>query len=399
MPCSCRKARLLLKEGKAVIVKRTPFTIQLKFGSSGYRQPIVLGIDTGSKVIGLSASTKKQELFAGECYLRDDIVRLLSTRSELRRTRRSQKTRYRKARFLNRISTKKEGWVAPSINNKIQTHVQVIKNLHNLLPITKLNVEVAAFDIQKIKNPAITGTDYQQGEQKDFFNVREYVLFRDGHKCQGCKGKSGDKILNVHHIESRKTGGDAPGNLITLCSSCHTKHHSGEIELKFKRKPSFKDAAFMGIMKWKLFNQLNLDYPNAALTYGYLTKMKRIEHGLSKSHINDAFCIAENLKANRLPDSYTMRKVRSHDRKLHKTCYAKGGKKIKIRGDYLVHGYRNFDQVEVNNQVGFVTTRRTKGNFVVSDVLKSKIMECSPKKLSFIAHSNNILIQNVRNRN
>src|SRR6266699_2908506 len=62
--------------------------------------------------------------------------------------------------------------------------------------------------------------NYQQGPQLGFWNVREYVLFRDGHTCKWCLGKSGDKIFNVHHIESRKTGGDSPDNLITLCETC-----------------------------------------------------------------------------------------------------------------------------------------------------------------------------------
>ena len=95
-------------------------------------------------------------------------------------------------------------------------------------------MEVASFDIQKIKNPEITGGEYQQGEQLNFWNVREYVLFRDNHTCQYCHGKSGDKVLNVHHLESRKTGGDAPNNLITLCETCHKKYHEGKIQLKQK---------------------------------------------------------------------------------------------------------------------------------------------------------------------
>lgn len=82
MPCSPRKSRILLKEGKATVVKRTPFTIKLKYGSSGYKQEITLGVDAGSKMIGLSATTEKKELFAGECNLRNDIVRLLSSRSQ-----------------------------------------------------------------------------------------------------------------------------------------------------------------------------------------------------------------------------------------------------------------------------------------------------------------------------
>ncbi len=209
MPCKPRKARKLLKQGKAKVIKRAPFTIQLLFGSSGYTQEITLGVDTGSKHIGISATTEKEELFSAEVELRNDIVDLLSTKRQNRRTRRNR-LRYRKARFNNRIKRKKEGWLAPSIEHKIQTHLSTIEKVHQILPISKIIAEVASFDIQKIKNPDIQGKEYQQGEQLDFWNVREYVLFRDNHTCQHCKGKSKDKILNVHHIQSRKIGGGFP---------------------------------------------------------------------------------------------------------------------------------------------------------------------------------------------
>ena len=99
------------------------------------------------------------------------------------------------------------------------------------MPIGKIVVEVASFDIQKIKNPEIIGAEYQQGVQSDFWNVREYVLYRDNHKCRYCKGKSKDRVLNVHHLESRKTGGNSPDNLITLCETCHNMYHRGLISL------------------------------------------------------------------------------------------------------------------------------------------------------------------------
>lgn len=200
------KVRRLLKEGKARVVKRCPFTIQLLYDSTRYIQEINLGIDAGSKHIGVSATTKEKELYAADVELRNDIVDLISTRRELRHLRRIRKTRYRKARFNNRVSTKKTGWLAPSVKQKIHTHLTVINNVYKILPIKNLIVETASFDIQKIKNPDISGEEYQQGEQKDFWNVREYVLFRDNHTCQCCEGKSKDKVLNVHHIESRKIG-------------------------------------------------------------------------------------------------------------------------------------------------------------------------------------------------
>ena len=126
MPCKPQKARKLLKNDKALVIKREPFTIQLLYGSSGYRQHVTLGVDAGSKHIGLSATTKKKELFSAEVKLRTDIVDLLSTRHQYRRSRRSRTTRYRKARFLNRVYRKHTGWLAPSIKNKIYCHIKII---------------------------------------------------------------------------------------------------------------------------------------------------------------------------------------------------------------------------------------------------------------------------------
>ena len=95
--------------------------------------------------------------------MRNDIVNLLSTRRQNRRTRRNRKTRYRKPRFDNR--KRKDGWLAPSVQNKVDTHLTVIRKVHEILPVSKIIVEVASFDIQKIKNPTIGGTEYQQGSQ------------------------------------------------------------------------------------------------------------------------------------------------------------------------------------------------------------------------------------------
>ena len=90
MPTTPSKAKKLLRDGKAKCIKRTPFTVQLLFGSSGYKQEITLGVDAGSKTIGLSATSEKEELFSGEVELRTDIVDLLSTRRQNRRTRRNR---------------------------------------------------------------------------------------------------------------------------------------------------------------------------------------------------------------------------------------------------------------------------------------------------------------------
>ena len=266
------KVRVLLKSGKAKVVKKCPFTIQLLYDSTNHTQKVTLGVDSGSRHIGISATTKDKVLFEADVELRNDIVDLLSTRRELRHSRRNRKIRYRKPRFDNR--KRKDGWLAPSVQQKVDSHLTMIEKVRKILPISDIVAEVASFDIQKIKNPSISGAEYQQGEQLDFWNVREYVLFRDGHTCQCCKGKSKDKILNVHHIESRKTGGDAPNNLITLCETCHTGYHKGTVKLPktIHRGMSFRDATFMGIMRWAFYNKLKEIYPNVSLTYGYITK-------------------------------------------------------------------------------------------------------------------------------
>lgn len=255
MPCKEAKARKLLKQNKATIAKYEPFTIQLTFECENQTQEISLGVDAGSKHIGISATAEKQVLYEADIELRNDIVDKLSSRREARRTRRN-KLRYRPVRFNNRVHSKHKGWLAPSVEQKINSHIQTIKRLHQILPISKIIVETAQFDIQKIQNPDIEGEQYQQGEQMGFWNVREYVLFRDEHKCQYCKGKSKDNRLNVHHLESRKIGGSAPSNLITLCGTCHNDYHQGKIQLNIKRGKSFRDAAFMDIMRKTLLLRL-----------------------------------------------------------------------------------------------------------------------------------------------
>ena len=388
------KVRILLKNKKAKVIKKCPFTIQLAYDSTNYTQDITLGVDSGSKHIGLSATTRSKVLFESDVELRNDIVNLLSVRRQNRRTRRNRKTRYRKPRFNNR--RRKEGWLAPSVQNKVDSHLTVIRKVHEILPITKVIVEVASFDIQKIKNPMISGTEYQQGEQLDFWNVREYVLFRDGHICQCCKGKSKDKILNVHHIESRHTGGDAPNNLITLCETCHTGYHKGIVKLPktIRRGMSFKDAAFMGIMRWAFYNKLKEIYPNVNLTYGYITKNTRIKNSLPKEHYIDARCISGNVEAIASGTVYYQKKVRCHNRQIHKSTILKGGIRKRNQAPYDVMGFRLFDKVKWKGQNCFIFGRRSTGRMDLRLLDGTKInASVGYKNLKIIEMRKNYLIE------
>ena len=398
------RVRRLLRKGLAVIVNYRPFTIQLTYGTPNGVQEVSLGVDAGTKHVGFSATTKKKVLFEAELLLRSDIVEKLSTRREFRRTRRNRKTRYRKSRFLNRARSKKSGWLAPSVRQKVNCHIHWILKICNFLPVRKITVETAQFDIQLLKAqeqglPLPQGIDYQNGEQFGFYNVREYVLFRDGHKCQCCKGKSNDSKLHVHHIESRKTGGDAPNNLITLCSECHKKYHRGEIKLpkNIKRGSSLKDAAVMGIMRKSVFIRLNKlvgDTIPCFETYGYITKHTRTNAGLQKDHVIDARCISGNPGAESDGHYWIIRKLRANNRQLHKASILKGGVRKNNQVSREVHGYRLMDSVVYAERPCFVNGRRQSGYFSLSDIAGHVLSgTVSYKHLNLINHNNSNIME------
>lgn len=391
------KVRHLLREGKARVVRREPFTIQLLYDSKEYTQPVTLGVDAGTGHVGLSATTEKAELFAAEVTLRRDIQELMSTRRAARRTRRFRKTRYRAPRFDNR--RRPDGWLAPSVEQAVQSHLSLIRKVHSFLPVTQTIIEVAQFDTQLLKNSDIQGEQYQQGEQIGFWNTREYVLFRDGHTCQHCHGKSKDKVLNVHHIESRQTGGNAPNNLITLCETCHKAYHRGEIKLKIKRGVSLRDAALMSIMRWTVYNWAKEEFGNVRLTYGYITKNIRIRHGLDKSHAIDARCISGHPLASSSDTLWLMRQRRRHNRQIYKANTLKGGIRKKNQAPYLVKGFRLLDKVLYDGLECFIFGRRSSGSFDIRKFDGTRVNAgISYKKLKFKSISNSFIVSRFKRK-
>ena len=398
------RVRRLLRKGLAVVVDYRPFTIQLTYVTPNGVQEVSLGVDAGTKHVGFSATTKKKVFFEAELLLRSDIVEKLSTRREFRRARRNRKTRYRKKRFLNRTGSKKPGWIAPSVRQKVDTHIHWISRICKLLPIKKITVETAQFDTQLLKAqehglPLPQGTDYQKGEQLGFWNVREYVLFRDGHKCQCCKGKSKDPQLHVHHIESRKIGGDAPNNLITLCSECHKKYHRGEIELPkaARRGTSLRDAAQMGIMRKALFirlkEEIGAEIP-CFETYGYITKHTRAKADLPKAHVIDARCISGNPGACSDGKYLIIRKLRANNRQLHRATILRGGKRRNNQAPREVRGFRLMDSVEYAYRECFLGGRRVSGSFSVADITGKVLADSvSYRKLTLKHHNNTYIME------
>lgn len=398
------KVRRLLREGHAAVVRRAPFTIRLLYEVSGFMQDVTLGVDAGSKTVGLSASTETKELYCSEVTLRNDIVNLISTRRESRRTRRSRKLRYRAARFKNRVSSRKEGWLAPSVRQKTDSHLRIVDMVCSVLPVRNIIVEVAQFDTQQLKNPEISGEQYQQGEQLGFWNTREYVLFRDNHQCQHCHGKSKDNILNVHHLESRKSGGDSPDNLITLCETCHKAYHRGEIQLKAKRgSKSLRDATFMSIMRWAVYNRLKFNYPgkNVHITYGYITKHRRIENGIEKSHCSDAFCIAGNLQAKRSDNITIGRCVPRHGRSMHVFVPTTGGKRRSAIASHWIGKSRlqRFDTVRYEKRE-YIISGSTNGRPVLKNVDWTKATSSpsvNQKTVQFLSRKHGSIIYQMFN--
>ena len=396
--------RRLLKSDRAVVVKRTPFTIRLTGASKTFTQPVTLGVDAGSKHVGLSASTEKQELFAAELRPRNDVVGLMSARRQLRRSRRDRTTRYRKPRFENRVHSKNKGWLAPSVEVKIHNHIQGISLVCGVMPVSTIRIETAEFDLQRLKameqgKPLPVGTDYQLGEQYDSYNVRQYILKRDGYTCRCC-GKHGEGVkLHVHHIESRQTGGDAPDNLVTLCEDCHRAYHAGKIMLpasvaKRRLKPT-RDAVFMGIMRKTLLDRLKTLYPDKHVcsTYGYITKYWREKMGIRKTHISDAFVIAKNFNAARINKQYLVKPVRSHNRQIHKATIRKGGIRRLNQSPKYIFGYQLFDKVKFRGVECFVFGRRASGQFDLRLLDGTKISpSCSYKKLRLCGRRKSLLI-------
>lgn len=382
------KVRRLLADGRARIASHTPFTIRLLYESTTFTQPIALGLDCGSAHAGVSASTETKELYAAQVDLRTDIVGLLSTRREARRTRRSR-LRHRAPRFDNR--RRPDGWLAPSIRQKVHSNVRAVTDVTKFLPVTSVTVEVAQFDAQWIKNPGLTGTDYQHGPQLGFWNVREYVLWRDNHECRCCHGKTKDKVLNVHHIESRKTGGDSPDNLVTLCETCHNAYHAAKIKFELKRSfASLRDAAAMNVMQCAVYSRLKaeLDVP-VRLTYGYVTKNTRIENGLKKSHAVDALCIAGHPKADPCGSVVNIRCLRRHNRQVMKSNLLKGGRRKRNQAPREVHGFRQYDIVRYQSAPAYIHGRRSSGYFAVKDAEGRAVgNSVSYKKLVLVRHCN-----------
>jgi 5-methylcytosine-specific restriction endonuclease McrA len=297
-PTHPARARKLLKMGKAAVFKKYPFTIILKEEVvEPNNQELRIKIDPGARTTGLAILRDEVVLWAAEITHRGFQVRdALTSRRQLRRSRRNRKTRYRQARFNNRC--RHDGWLPPSLISRVHNILTWVKRLLRLSPITAISTELVRFDTQLMQNPEISGFEYQQGELAGY-ELREYMLEKWHRKCAYCGAT--DTQLEIEHIVPKSKGGsNRVSNLTLSCRKCNQKKANRPIEQFLKNKPELlrlilnqakrplADAAAVNATRWKLFNSIKeLSLPVETGTGGR-TKYNRCRQKLSKIHWLDA---------------------------------------------------------------------------------------------------------------
>lgn len=422
MPCTPRKARLLLKSKKAKIVDYTPFTIQLTIATGETVQDSDTGVDLGAKFVGVAIISNSKILTKGEIELRRDVKSNLDTKRILRRSRRFRQTRYRRSKFkyktkrtydpkkrkwtkkkLSFKSPRPKGWLPPSIQSRIENTFFWIDKFDSLLPKNRFHIEVGKFDVQKMMNPSIQGKEYQEGETFGYFDVRYYVFARDKYTCQVCKKKG--KILHTHHIIYQSKGGsDRAGNLITVCTDCHTNenHQPGNIlwewMQKKKKAPTFKEPPFMNALRIRVFEK----YPSARIIYGSETTPHRKDLKLEKTHYNDAIAVTGIQEVKENPDNvFYIKQFRRKKRSLHEATPRKGRKEPNVtqkrneKNTPCSNGFCLNDKVLVFGKIGFISgfcnggayVQDVHGNYITKPGKTYK--QVGFNDLKFLGHNNN----------
>lgn len=305
----------LLRNKSAIIINHDPLVIKRTDDYNSDledRNPITFKMDMGYMNIGFSVGDEDNEFLCGEVKLLQGISDRLQARASYRRTRRGR-LRYRRNKNADYKTVhnptyqngNEDGWIAPSVKHKIDTHVRLVKKISEWIPIDKAIIEIASFDIQKMKaeieGKEISGVDYQHGEMYGYENVKQYVRERDKYTCQLCKKSGIGKVLEVHHIIPRNDGGsNKPSNLICLCHNCHrSKVHSKNNDNKWFRElqsrkinDTYKDSTFMNTARWMIYNAIGeLNVGKTDVSFGYITKTNRNKAKLPKFHYVDAACI------------------------------------------------------------------------------------------------------------
>ena len=298
MPCHPARARELLKNGRAKVFHRYPFTIILLDREGGDVQTVTLKIDPGSKTTGLAlvadSQRGKRVVWAGELNHRGEQIKAaLLSRKQLRRGRRSRKTRYRQPRFDNR--RRAEGWIPPSLRSRVDNVLTWVERLRRFTPICAISMELVKFDTQVMQNPEISGVEYQQGELMGY-EVREYLLEKWGRKCAYCGATN--MPLEIEHIIPKSRGGsNRASNLTLACNACNqckgnqTAEEFGYPAIQGKAKQPLKDVAAVNTTRWTLYRRLRQCGLPLEVGTGARTKYNRTKQNYPKEHWIDAACV------------------------------------------------------------------------------------------------------------
>jgi 5-methylcytosine-specific restriction endonuclease McrA len=267
-------------------------------------KPIKVHIDPGSKTTGLALVQENKVIFGAELHHRGQQIKdTLLSRRQLRRGRRNRKTRYREARFLNR--TRPDGWLAPSLQHRVDTVLTWVNRFRKLAPIKSIATELVRFDLQLMQNPEISGVEYQQGELQGY-EVREYLLEKWNRKCAYCSVEN--VPFEIEHIQPKSKGGsDRVSNLTIACHDCNQSKGNQDIRDFLSGKPNrlnrilkqakspLTDAAAVNSTRWALFNALKQTELTVTTGTGGQTKFNRTRFGLPKAHWLDATCVGNTL--------------------------------------------------------------------------------------------------------
>ncbi len=304
-PCRPAQARRLLRDGKAAVLRRYPFTIILKEEKpQADPKPLALKIDPGSKVSGLALVDEAgRVVFAAELEHRGmSIKKGLDERRMYRRNRRSRKTRHRAPRFDNR--RRADGWLPPSLQHRVDTTMTWVRRFARIAKVARLSVERVKFDTQAMQNAEVSGTGYQQGELAGY-EVREYLLEKWQRHCAYCDASG--VPLQIEHVVARSRGGSSRVSNLTLsCAACNQAKGADPVEQFLRRKPDvlarikaklkqpLKDTAAVNATRWALFNALAATELAVEAGTGARTKFNRTRQGYPKAHWIDAACVGES---------------------------------------------------------------------------------------------------------
>jgi len=347
MPCKPSKARKLLRDGKAIAVHRSPFTIKLLWDCEEQVQEVTLGIDKGSRFTGFCCVGKGKILLSGELHHRLDVKDKMDGRRTNRHNRRRRKW-HRPPRFHNRASSKRSGRLPPSIKTNVEEVIRVVNQIP--LPISSMIIEDVQVDIARLNKSTLRGSQYQDPTRLDE-NLRIACLMRDGYTCQQC-GKQHVR-LEAHHIMFKEQGGkDTLTNLLTLCQACHRSVHQGKIQLQVTGVSGHLDQVAQRTMQGKshLYTTLGA-HTSLSTLFGYQTATLRKGGDLPKRHDADALCIATYHTGEMIPYDrehfYVVSFRPRRTRRRYHDLPRKGQGRVKYQVNEELEGLRKGDIVRV----------------------------------------------------